>query len=596
FFERASALAPLDDRLVAQWANALWWQGQSLQALARFRDAVLVAARRGSFERIAGYHELMRRVAYIAPEGADAARAKAATIPPAAAASAERVSQKQQAASAKMATDTMEAFQIAESGYEEARNTLGESHPVTLYLANTAADALRAARMHEESRHWYEKAYRGAKNSLGDTHPDALTYRSNLALARQALGDLEGARAELVEIVVNAVAGLGAEHSVTWVYRQNLAMILQALGRNAEASAALEKVWTGRRSLFGAGHPDTLQVHLIYARQLHTQGEPQRALDLFDGGYRLATEFLPGEHPLIMEFLQESAGNRGIEELDTEGLIRFDANVLGDGHPWLVARLRSRGDESKRAGRLEAARDDFELEHAGTNERQGEYSLHRASLESSLADLALITGAYNEAETRFLRGLAILEVTVGRRNARAVSAMSNIAILYEKMGRYADGIGFARRAFDTGVEILPKDHPDLFFYSNNLALLLNAAGQWREAGELYRWTLNGRTRVLGADDPETLRSKFNFALFSRSRGLHGPAETMLREVLEQRTKRFGPDNEETLKTENALALVRFSQGDYSEAQSLYERALKGRSALLGTHHRDTLITLNDLAS
>jgi CHAT domain-containing protein/Flp pilus assembly protein TadD len=162
-------------------------------------------------------------------------------------------------------------------------------------------------------------------------------------------------------------------------------------------------------------------------------------------------------------------------------------------------------------------------------------------------------------------------------------------------GKYAEGIEYAKKAFQYAEKHFGKEHPDTLTSLNNLAVLYMLQGRYGEAEPLYKEGLQVCERVLGKEHPHTLIALKNLAMLYQMQGRYGDAEPLYKEALQLGEKVLGKEHPDTLVFLNNLAALYKSQGRYGEAEPLYQEALQVCAKVLGKEHPDTLSSLNNLA-
>jgi tetratricopeptide (TPR) repeat protein len=119
------------------------------------------------------------------------------------------------------------------------------------------------------------------------------------------------------------------------------------------------------------------------------------------------------------------------------------------------------------------------------------------------------------------------------------------------------------------------DHPYTLTAVNNLALTLQNLGRLDEAESLYRRALAGKEIAAGPDHRDTLTSVHNLADLLQLRGRYDESERLFRWALAGKEKALGPEHPSTLNSAKALATLLYDTRRYDEAAALFERALRG---------------------
>ncbi|NES84881.1 MAG: tetratricopeptide repeat protein, partial [Moorea sp. SIO2B7] len=225
----------------------------------------------------------------------------------------------------------------------------------------------------------------------------------------------------------------------------------------------------------------------------------------------------------------------------------------------------------------------------------GENHPHVATSLNNLALLYERQGKYGEAEPLYRQALALSKKLLGEDHPDVATSLNNLAALYKSQGRYAQAEPLYRQALALRKKLLGQDHPDVADSLNNLALLYQSQGRYEKAEPLYRQALALRKKLLGENHPHVATSLNNLALLYQSQGRYGEAEPLYQQALALIKKRLGQDHPDVATILNNLASLYESQGRYGEAEPLYQQALALLKKLLGQNHPDVAQSLNNLA-
>ncbi len=217
------------------------------------------------------------------------------------------------------------------------------------------------------------------------------------------------------------------------------------------------------------------------------------------------------------------------------------------------------------------------------------------SAVNNLAALYQARGRASEAEPLFRRALEARERVLGKEHSDTLSSVNSLAVLYLDEGLYAEAEPLLRRALEAQERVLGREHPNTLRSLDSLAVLYYQQGRYSEAEPLFRRTLEACERVFGKEHPHTLAILNNLAELYDAQGRYGEAEPLLKRALEAQERVLGKEHPETLFSLNNLALLYQTQGRYSEAEPLFRRALEARERVLGKEHPDTLTGVASLA-
>jgi CHAT domain-containing protein len=164
---------------------------------------------------------------------------------------------------------------------------------------------------------------------------------------------------------------------------------------------------------------------------------------------------------------------------------------------------------------------------------------------TGLNNLALLyerQGRYPEAGPLYKRALGVYETALGPEHNAVGNTLSNLAGLYHTQGRYAEAEPLSKRAFTIAEKALGPDHPNVGIRLNNLAELYRGQGRYADAEPLYKRALAIAEKALGPDHPDVGNRLNNLAVFYASQGRYAETELLLKRSLAIREKVLGSDH------------------------------------------------------
>ena len=121
--------------------------------------------------------------------------------------------------------------------------------------------------------------------------------------------------------------------------------------------------------------------------------------------------------------------------------------------------------------------------------------------------------------------------------------MSNLAIAYDRQGKYNDAEVLWKQCLDKEKMVLGESHPHTLMTMNNLADTYCSQDRYNDAEDLFKQCLDKRKIVLGDNHPQTLTTINNLADTYKILDKHQEAEDLVKqrdswmdEPLEQVTK------------------------------------------------------------
>jgi tetratricopeptide (TPR) repeat protein len=202
---------------------------------------------------------------------------------------------------------------------------------------------------------------------------------------------------------------------------------------------------------------------------------------------------------------------------------------------------------------------------------------------------------YAEAETLFLRSLAIAEKAQGVEHPNYGALLHALAGAVAAQGKYAEAEWLHRRSLAIAEKALGLDHPNYGASLHALAGMLAAQGKYVEAETLHRRSLAVEEKALGLEHPSYATSLHALADVLFSQGKYGEAETLLHRSLAIVEKALGLEHPSYATSLHALACMLAAQGKYAEAEALLRRSLAIDEKALGPEHPFYATSLQVLA-
>jgi len=313
-------------------------------------------------------------------------------------------------------------------------------------------------------------------------HPalEALT----LALADAAVrpsAAIPLARAALTE----AEKSFGSAALPTAEAINRLALLLYDTGNYGEAEALLAKVLRIREGKLAPNSPPVLDAVDALALFYHDTGAAALAAPLLQRSINAHQD--PLETPQATAHLSPAMAP-GKDEDPIFRKAMFPERLLQARLPDL---LKSRSDPAAEL----AARAWIRLAHADDNAarqlflralalREKEPNHEQPATARLLNGLALSERFY-QADGLLGRALHICETTRGAEHPDTASTLHNHALLYFKLGFFAEAEPFFERAAAIRLKSLGPDHPDYLICLHNLGLLDETTGNYAKAKECY---------------------------------------------------------------------------------------------------------------
>lgn len=226
----------------------------------------------------------------------------------------------------------------------------------------------------------------------------------------------------------------------------------------------------------------------------------------------------------------------------------------------------------------------------------GERAEEVATCLNDLAGLLYEQAAYEQAESLYLRALAIREQLLGPEHPDVANSLNDLAMLHQKQGKYTKAASLYERALTIRKKALGLEHADVAQSLNNLAMLHESQGEYGKAAPLLEQALSLREKLLGPDHPNVAYVLNNLAMVYYRQGKHRKAELLYERAADIFETALGPEHPVVAQSLNNLAMLYYEQGRYEKAELLLERTLAIFKKTIGPEHPNIAVTLTALAT
>ncbi|MBS1810532.1 MAG: CHAT domain-containing protein [Acidobacteria bacterium] len=248
--------------------------------------------------------------------------------------------------------------------------------------------------------------------------------------------------------------------------------------------------------------------------------------------------------------------------------------------------------------------------------------------------MADTTGDFAEAETLYLRAMALMEKKFGKDSIEVVNVSNDLGSVYYGKGDFTKSAQMFQQVLEIRRKLFPPESYDIAVSLTNLAALRYKEGNYFDAEQLYQqakttWEKLGRKEVFQAlnglaiinlergdyDQAETLWQKTleiieslgpqpsqskaiilsNLANLYYRKGDNEKAESLQTRAFEMRKQTFSPEHPEVALSYNFLADIYYRKGDLAKAQEFYRQALDLLKKKVGEENPNVAYSLNRLA-
>lgn len=224
--------------------------------------------------------------------------------------------------------------------------------------------------------------------------------------------------------------------------------------------------------------------------------------------------------------------------------------------------------------------------------------LHEAAIyvRSSLAELLMSLGRYDEAESLFAEVVLLLRESLGESHPVTLRTSISLALVLKQVGKLEESEAAHRAIMHLQEEWIGHAHPDTLVTANNLAEVLKTVGRHEEAVDLLKQCVEQSRKSLGPGHVDTLIAMSNLATALASSGQQEKGVDLCRRSAEGAESTLGLDHPFTIMVLDNLATLLEDVGRLEEAEAVLRRHLQGVEASVGARHPNTFVAIANLAA
>jgi tetratricopeptide (TPR) repeat protein len=403
----------------------------------------------------------------------------------------------------------------------------------------------------------------------------------------------------------------------------------------AGAHIYLERALSIREKILGIDNPETALDLNDLGRNIHLQGDEEKALILLERALPLFAqkrEFADLAATLDnLAQVEQARDNYAAAQQLYEQALTIRIQVSGHMHPLTAITLHNLGSLLFSQGDLRTARDYFEQSLAIREKTLAVGHPYIATSLSGLAAVLFELGDLAAAQNYFERALEIREKTLGPIHPRTLNILMGLSKIFEqeddfeKASTYRErarasqdpalkastsvvvnNLGYslwkkgdylgARRYYEEalavshGTELSYQDSPIIL---NNLGMVLVEQGEFTAAQQCYEQAIKIQQQARKEKTPLMAQFANNFGVLLRIRGNLAEARLYLEQALSIRKQTLGESHRDTATTISNLGVLLQSEGDVEEARRYFEQALSIFKQVPYSQ-REMARTLNDL--
>ncbi|XP_062217927.1 protein KINESIN LIGHT CHAIN-RELATED 1-like [Phragmites australis] len=368
-------------------------------------------------------------------------------------------------------------------GLEIQMGALGERDPRVAETCRYLAEAHVQALQFDEAEKLCRKALEIHREHSAPASLEEASDRRLMALILDAKGDYDGALEHLVLASMTMVAnGRDIEVATIDVAIGNTYL---ALARFDEAVFSYQKALTVLKSARGDDHPSVASVYVRLADLYHRTGRLRESKSYCENALRVYAKPAPGAAPdeVAGGLMEIAAIYEALGDLDEAlKLLQRALKLLEDspGQWSTVAGIEAQmGVLHYMVGRYADSRNSFESAVAKLRASGERKSAFFGVLLNQMGLACVQLFKIHEAAQLFEEARAVLEQECGASHPDTLGVYSNLAAIYDAMGRVEDAIEILEHVLKVREEKLGTANPDVEDEKKRLAELLKEAGRSR---------------------------------------------------------------------------------------------------------------------
>jgi tetratricopeptide (TPR) repeat protein len=363
-----------------------------------------------------------------------------------------------------------QALAIDQAALADAREALGDTHPLTMVQTSSFAADLRARGDYAQALQTDLQSLELHRTTLGPTDPQTLRVSNNLAVdygLNSRYPDARDQHRETYRLCSETEADIPAtELLASW---GGLARALRLCGNYGEARDVGQEAYDFGLTELGVDHPRTLECSIDLSVALRRTGVTyDEAMELAETVYQRARRRFGVSAPLTLAATLSYANILRTTDRTSEALdLALEASkqyqeIYGPDHPYYYGALGNVAVLYRVSGERAKALDANETAYTGLNDRLG--TSHHYTLTVAV----------------------------------------NLASDYSLIGNTARAVEIAEDALQRLRELLGEDHQLTLACAANMVPDLRASGAVAEADRLLSDTVQRYQRTLGDDHADTI--------------------------------------------------------------------------------------------
>lgn len=493
-----------------------------------------------------------------------------------------------------------DAGKLQISVLNQLEQALGGKHPDTLIAQNSLGITLLLQGSYKEAEAVFRKTFESRKEALTIAHPLTIRASISLFLCLRTRGKYEKAERLMLEIEDTSIKLARDDLLAYGILQMNMAALHKDQGRFDEAESTATKVVESFERMLAEHDLAILHIREVLVDIYHATGklkEAERHLHICLDGTKLLGEkrsnFLKLRTLLAENLLKQRLFSESVLQAQ-EVLAVYQGSVAMDPDNVIsCTEFLARGYVA--TGRMkEAVEARIQLVMSCRKELGDKHPLTMRAI-SALAESYIHQELFLQAET-FQKEVYLWSADLREHDNNAITACSNLALIYQELGRFSDCESLAENAISWSEECYGENHFETKLAVKFLFGVYVRAGWLDKAEGLYLTKLSS-----GCNGPSNERLNAGvtatLADLRLAQGNFRVAQALLQEAirLSRLTSYSYEGDGNAVKLEGRLLSTRQYEKLTDEVEAEAQRLIRRKEQMFGERHATTLMTINDLA-
>jgi len=219
----------------------------------------------------------------------------------------------------------------------------------------------------------------------------------------------------------------------------------------------------------------------------------------------------------------------------------------------------------------------------------------RASLHNTVGATFAGLGDLDTALSHFRDAWTLYERSIGMADSRPLRVVANLVHALDNLEEDDEALQLGTTWLPFAEETLGPDGYETRMFYTNMAILYEDLGRFDDAEHYYRTVLDIDQRIEGAIPATWMRSQLNLATFLINQRRIDEGAPLVMDCIAIAEEHYGPDHPETLLTKSNYIVLLERTDRLQEAAAMNLEVIESTRRELGAHHPATLRRIRNQA-